>query len=105
MPAWWDKRKPLAKDFTCAPWEGYFPTVSDSKAAIEELVPLIAWRFGADKPFARIDGPLALVTVDSCWPLHNHLTYPASLEGEAQALPVERNSGGYHKIPIAYLRH
>jgi hypothetical protein len=72
---------------------------------MEELVLLIAWHFGADKPFARINGPVALITVDSCWPLHNHLTYPASLEGEAQALPVERSSGGYHKIPIAYLRH
>jgi len=85
--------------------EGYFPAVSDSKAAMKELVLLIAWHFGADKRFARINGPVALITVDSCWPLHNHLTYPASLEGEAQALPVERNSGGYHKIPIAYLRH
>ena len=85
--------------------EVYLPAVSDSKAAMEELVPLIAWHFGAHKRFARINGPVALITVDSCWPLHNHLTYPASLEGEAQAFPVERNSGGYHKIPIAYLRH
>lgn len=68
---------------------------------MEELVPLIAWHFGADKRFARINGPVALITVDSCWPLHNHLTYSASLGGEAEALPVERNSGGYRRIPIA----
>jgi hypothetical protein len=71
---------------------------------MEEPVPLIAWHFGADKPFARINGPVALITVDR-YSLHNHLTYPAALAGQAQALPVVRNSRGYHRIPVACLRH
>jgi hypothetical protein len=47
----------------------FFPAVSDTKSAVEELVSFFPWNLEADKAFVLDNGPVALTAVGSS-PFH-----------------------------------